>query len=106
MWSLGCVLFDLLQTQVKRPTTLFRGEHCSPLSPRKNKNGRQQDDQIVKILERYPQLDPKTDFSFASDQDSQDYLSDVSFLCTNQDSVEDILMGCNPDLVRIVTQML
>lgn len=61
---------------------------------------------MVKILERFPQLKPKFEFSFASDPDTFEYLTDCSFLCTNQDSVEDIVQGCNPNLVLIVLSML
>jgi hypothetical protein len=32
------------------------------------------DDQIVKILERFPNIEPDVDFSFANDDDSVDYL--------------------------------
>jgi serine/threonine protein kinase len=33
VWSLGLVFLDLLLANKGRPTYLFRGKHCAPISP-------------------------------------------------------------------------
>ena len=38
IWSLGCIAYELCKvvSGVTQDTTLFSGDHCHPLSPRKN----------------------------------------------------------------------
>lgn len=44
VWSLGCVLLELMLALDKKPRHLFKGKHCSPLSPRKNVEKEDHDD--------------------------------------------------------------
>ena len=33
VWSLGCVLLDLMLEFSKKPRYIFRGKYCTPISP-------------------------------------------------------------------------
>lgn len=92
---------------MKKPRYLFRGKQCFPISPPGNGEGNNSNDQIVKILERFPQLDAETDFSYANDEDSIDYLMTNKENCDKKkESLRSKLSGCNPVLVEMVTDML
>ena len=45
---------------------LFQGGSCYPLSPKSNmeQNFIDKDDQLIKILEHFPNIDDELDFSF------------------------------------------
>ena len=92
---------------MNKPRYLFRGKHCNPISP-KAKSGSIGDvnDQIVKILERFPNLEAKNDFSYANQEECTDYLLDNLEKCERKQSLESKLTGVNPALVEIVTDML
>ena len=92
---------------MKKPRYLFRGKQCFPISPPGNSASNNCNDQIVKILERFPQLDAETDFSYANDEDSIDYLMTNMENCDKKkESLRSKLSGCNPVLVEIVSDML
>ena len=92
---------------MKKPKYLFRGKHCFPISP-KSKSGSTGDvnDQIVKILERFPNLEAKNDFSYTNQEDCTSYLNESLEKCEKKQSLESKLTGVNPALVEIVTDML
>lgn len=55
---------------------------------------------MVKILERFPDLNSETDFSYANDEDSIDYLSSNMDNCDKKkESMRSKLAGCNPQLI-------
>lgn len=107
IWALGCVLLDFILAFMKKPRYLFRGKQCFPISPPGNSTSNNCNDQIVKILERFPQLDAETDFSYANDEDSIDYLMTNMENCDKKkESLRSKLSGCNPVLVEMVSDML
>lgn len=55
---------------------IFKGQSCYPISPSgdKQKNTVSQNDQFIKILERYPDLNKDVDMSFTSSDDQMSYL--------------------------------
>ena len=76
IWSMGVVLSELMKCSTvysKSPEFnpskrhLFKGKACFPLSPCGNEDVTSVDDQLIKILQRFPKLDSRTDFSFLSD---------------------------------------
>ena len=84
----------------KKPAYLFRGKLCFPISPSQNEEHEKKDDQIVKILERFPDLDIESDFSFANDDDSAEYLKNAMDLCDgNRGSLQQKLDNSNPELM-------
>ena len=107
VWALGCVLLDFILAFMKKPRYLFRGKQCFPISPPGNGNNNTCNDQIVKILERFPNLSNETDFSFANDEDSIQYLITNKENCDKKkESLRSKLSGCNPALLEMVTDML
>jgi len=100
VWSLGCILLDILLTLQKKAKYLFRGKQCFPISPPPNCEAKHQNDQIVKILERFPEIDSDLDFSYANDEDSIAYLSENMTNCDRKkESLRSKLSGCNPKLI-------
>ena len=73
VWSLGCILLEFLTTLSRQPRYLFRGQQCNPISPGKD-GALDDDDQLVKILERQANFDPEQQFSFAQDPDTLEYM--------------------------------
>ena len=55
---------------------LFQGGSCYPLSPKSNmeQNFIDKDDQLIKILEHFPNIDDELDFSFVKSDNTQNYL--------------------------------
>jgi hypothetical protein len=72
IWGLGIILAEMMacssvyhQNDGYNPNRryLFRGKECYPFSP-EGKDFMGENDQIVKILERYKNMKPETDFSY------------------------------------------
>ena len=65
-------------------------------------------DQIVKILERFPEVEPSTDFSYANgDKESIEYLESNLIHCdSKKQSLNKKLSGSNPTFIEIITDML
>jgi serine/threonine protein kinase len=76
VWSLGCILLEFLTTLSRQPRYLFRGKLCNPISPGKD-GALQNDDQLVKILERLDNFDQEQQFSFAQDPESREYMKEA-----------------------------
>ena len=81
IWSLGVVLSELMRSSnvyrkpVKKERFLFPGKSCYPISPAEGKEDEiQRDDQLFKILKRYPKHDLKADFSFISSDEGMAYV--------------------------------
>ena len=92
MWSVGCILYELLyvckdytgeSTDLKKQVDLrypFRGTSCFPLSPcekayegkSQNTNIISQDDQLIKINQVLGKLSPE-DLSFIQNKNAQQY---------------------------------
>lgn len=106
VWSVGCVLLDLMLTLAKKPLTPFNGDFCSPLSPREHKE-LDSSCQLVKILERFPDLDPKIDFSYTETDDCYSKIGFFQLDCNKKMwSISDLFSCCNPELVLMVLSML
>lgn len=84
IWGVGVILAELLlaNKRSKNPkeasnlkSYMFPGGSCYPQSPAKdNDHTVNSDDQIFKILERFPNLDQEHDFSFVSKKNVKDYI--------------------------------
>ena len=63
IWSVGLILSELMQSsdkylESKHSRYLSKGQSCYPISPcAKEKNTVSSSDQMIKILERFPNLD-------------------------------------------------
>ena len=55
---------------------LFKGTSCFPISPGENKESVSENDQLIKLLERYS-IDPDVDFSFVTNEDGETYLKEA-----------------------------
>ena len=73
IWSVGLILVELIKKclmKEKNRFTLFKGNSCYPISPQ-NCEGEtivHSEDQIFKVLERFPKLEYKKDLSFISNK--------------------------------------
>ena len=122
IWSLGVMFSEMLACSA--PYTqkddfkaskryLFKGKHCFPISPPNVKKGKteaenEKDDQIVKILQRFPSLDIESDLSFLTDGSALSYTLkslEISKL-TKKSSLRERYSLSNPDLVKVLEQML
>jgi len=87
IWSLGVMFAEMLACSAPYSQKedfkaskryLFKGKHCFPISPPNAKKGKteaenEKDDQIVKILQRFPSLDTESDLSFLTDDTAYSY---------------------------------
>ena len=82
IWGLGIMLSEMMacsdvyhkeDSYHPKRRFFFKGQSCYPISP-EGKNGLEEDDQIIKILSRYENLHPDTDFSFIVDENEKEYL--------------------------------
>lgn len=100
VWSMGCILLDTLLSLQNKSRYLFRGKQCFPISPPAGRDAKPSNDQIVKILERFPEIDADTDFSYANDEDSISYLTEnLHNRDRKKESLRQKLSGCNPQLI-------
>ena len=85
IWSVGLILAELLHvlenggSTKKKSIALMQGNSCYPISPanESNKDLVDKGDQIIKILERFKDLDYEQDFSFVRVSDTENYLKEV-----------------------------
>ena len=87
IWSLGIILVEIIScssTYINKPDFdvnnrfLFKGKSCYPISPNKSNYDRvDYNDQIFKILERYPQEDISQKFNYLSEEDGQAYIKRI-----------------------------
>jgi hypothetical protein len=57
---------------------MFKGQSCFPISPvHKDENTVNMQDQIFKIVERFPDLNPKIDYSHIACPDQMSYIESV-----------------------------
>jgi serine/threonine protein kinase len=84
IWSLGVVLAEMMACsdvyyRVKeffspRSRFLFLGKACFPISPNSNKSvDLTKEDQLIKILERFPNTDEDLDISFLKNEEERAY---------------------------------
>ena len=78
IWSAGLVLSELMRCTEKfrqhteegsiKKSILFKGKSCYPLSPADGSDDGSvyESDQIFKVLERYPDINVKNNFSFVT----------------------------------------
>ena len=85
IWSLGVVFSELMacssvyskkQDFNPKKRFLFKGKACYPISPRGHECATE-DDQIAKILERFKNIDTKTDLSFCKERAELSYIQDM-----------------------------
>ena len=92
IWSAGLVLGELMRCTEKfrqhteessiKKSILFKGKACFPISPADDDGSVYENDQIFKILERYPDIKVKNDFSFVTHEETMDYVK--SILCRKE----------------------
>ena len=83
IWSLGVVLAEMMACSSvyyrdkdfsSRSRFLFLGKACFPISPNANSDeDLTKEDQLIKILERFPNYDEDLDTSFLSNKEEHDY---------------------------------
>ena len=85
IWSAGLVLGELMKStdkyqqkceEKKYRNVLFKGKSCFPISPAdgSDKCSVMDNDQIFKVLERYPEIEMKKDFSFLCQNETVEYV--------------------------------
>ena len=68
---------------------VFKGKSCYPISPNsEGDNVVNNQDQVIKILERYPELDVSKDFSFTTSINTTNYLSNIASKIKLKEKVE------------------
>lgn len=123
MWSIGCILFELLQAtklmkMEEHNPVLFPGNSCYPLSPiidreesQKNNFNKlyvDKDDQLIKIVQKLSDLD-NHDLSFISDEKGREYVEIIGKkpgVCRNE--LKDIYddKTIDPDLKTVLNNLL
>ena len=83
VWSLGVVLAEMMACSSvyyrekefsSRDRFLFLGKACFPISPNSNSDKDiTKEDQLIKILERFPNNDVDLDTSFPRNEEERDY---------------------------------
>jgi len=83
IWSLGVVLAEMMacssvyyweKDYSSRSRFLFFGKACFPISPNPHSDEDiTKEDQLIKILERFPNNDVDLDASFLRNEDERDY---------------------------------
>jgi serine/threonine protein kinase len=63
-------------------------------------------DQVIKILERYPELDVSKDFSFTTSINTTNYLSNIASKIKLKDSLKKRFSKSNPEIVSFLEQIL
>ena len=82
IWSLGVVLAEMMASSSvysekekfnKNNRYLFTGKSCFPISPKRGHDEMTGDDQLLKILSRFKNIDPQTDLSFLKNKTELNY---------------------------------
>lgn len=63
-------------------------------------------DQIFKILRRYPQIDQKLDFSFGYSDEMDLYVNECLKQTKHASDIDQVFSKSNPELVKLLKQML
>ena len=115
IWSVGIVLAELLLTvnsgkkeaSSQADRYLFEGEQCFPISPNaKYGNVVDKNDQIMKILEKYPNYNQEIDQSFVTNTKQNDYLQNCFLKVQTKQCFSEQFSGINPELVELLQQTL
>lgn len=89
IWGVGLILGELLakannddeleHSDKANHLVLFKGGSCFPISPAEGTDNCtvHSDDQIYKILARYPNINMKYDFSFVNSKETMSYLDQI-----------------------------
>ena len=86
---------------------VFKGKSCYPISPNsEGDNVVNNQDQVIKILERYPELDVSKDFSFTTSINTTNYLSNIASKIKLKDSLKKRFSKSNPVIVSFLEQIL
>lgn len=114
IWSMGVILSEMLYCSTvysKEPgfdsskRFLFKGTSSFPLSPKEN--GISENDQLVKIMSIFPNLDIEKDLCFLLDDDSKKFT--MKLYEENKSKIKDLrsqLPKSNPDLLDLLESML
>ena len=79
IFSLGLMLVEIIYCSTEQANLnsknryLFQGKYCFPISPKENEKSIDENDQLVKLMERFD-IESKMDFSFASSDLETKYL--------------------------------
>ena len=112
IWSLGIVFCELVKStskyvdKIDSVRHIFKGSSCYPISPNSDENVVKEDDQIFKILEKYPQIDPKIDFNFLSSEKSMNYLNMSQERTQANNNIADCLNHSSQEMISLLTSML
>lgn len=63
-------------------------------------------DQIFKILRRYPQIDQKLDFSFGYSDEMDLYVNECLKQTKHASDIDQVFSKSSPELVKLLKQML
>ena len=86
---------------------MFKGQSCYPISPSgKQSNVVSSNDQLIKILERFPKIDKESDLSFASSEEQITYVDNCITEKSSKSDISSKFSKSSPELVDLLKQML
>ena len=113
IWSAGVVLAELLRSTYSKKEkppcqqSLFKGNSCYPISPiNAQGNDVGENDQIIKIFQKFKNINEEQDFSFVDCDDSIGYLQQVMNLSQSKKDLKESFSKTSPGLNQILRQML
>ena len=114
IWSMGVILSEMLYCSTpysKEPgfdcteRFLFKGTSSFPLSPKES--GISENDQLVKIMSIFSELDRENDLCFLLEEDSKEFA--MKLYEENKSKIKGVrslLPKSNPDLLELLESML
>lgn len=83
---------------------LFKGQSCYPISPAgdKENNTVSKNDQFIKILQRYPNLNKDVDLSFLSNDDQLSYFDSCRSIIASKSDITSKFSQSSPGLVNLL----
>jgi p38 MAP kinase len=114
IWSMGIILSEMLFCSTPYANDpkfdsskrfLFNGNSSFPLSPKGD--GIEESDQLMKILNYYPELDTERDLSFLSDEESKKFVKSLhDGLKDSAKSLKCSFPKTKPELLELLESML
>ena len=114
IWSVGIILSELMRStdkykeDTKPGRYMFKGQSCYPISPpgEIQENKVSSNDQFIKILERYPELNKDMDMSFTTSEDQIIYVDSCLAKISSKNSINNKFKKSSPELVKLLKSML
>ena len=82
---------------------MFKGKSCYPISPsRQQSDVVSSNDQLIKILERFPNIDKESDLSFASSDEQITYVDNCITEKSSKSDISSKFSKSSPELVDLL----